>query len=104
MIKSLQQSTVWPPPEGFIPIPSQVDGIELYAPAPEEESQEETRSFKCPSCGGVTAYNATQRQLTCAHCGRLQDLDAQIVGAQAASPRSSLVIIPPTLGSYLAQG
>ncbi|MBN1180561.1 MAG: hypothetical protein JXD18_15235 [Anaerolineae bacterium] len=79
-----QQTALWPPPEGFVLVPSQVDGIELYAPAPETAPKEETRSFKCPACSGVTAYNATQQRLACAHCGRVQDMSAEVVGAQAA--------------------
>jgi hypothetical protein len=78
-----QQSALWPPPEGFVSVQSRVEGIELYAPAPEEAPPEETRTFKCPSCGGITAYSATQRRLTCSHCGREQDLDAAVVGAGA---------------------
>lgn len=38
-----QPTNLWPPPEDFTPVPSQVAGIELYAPTPEEEV-EETRT------------------------------------------------------------
>jgi predicted RNA-binding Zn-ribbon protein involved in translation (DUF1610 family) len=78
-----QPSNLWPPPEGFVPVPSQVDGIELYAPAPEEEP-EETRTFKCRHCGGTIAYSAAQRQLTCPYCGGTQELTAEEVGQRAA--------------------
>ncbi len=83
MSETKQKATLWPPPEGFVPVPSQVEGIELYAPAPEEEP-EETRTFKCRHCGGVIAYSATQRQLTCPYCGRTQEVDAEEVGQAAA--------------------
>jgi hypothetical protein len=76
------QSTLWPPPAGFVPIPSQIKGIELYAPAPEEEA-EETRTFKCRQCGGTISYSATQRQLTCPYCSSLQKIDAETVGRRA---------------------
>jgi hypothetical protein len=64
-------------------VPSQVEGIEIYGPAPDEEPEEETRTFQCPSCGGLTTYSATQRNLVCAHCGREQDLTAELVGRRA---------------------
>jgi predicted RNA-binding Zn-ribbon protein involved in translation (DUF1610 family) len=76
------QSTLWPPPPDFVPIPSQVEGIELYAPAPKEEV-EETRTFKCRQCGGTISYSATQRQLTCPYCGSEQQIDAEAVGYRA---------------------
>ncbi|MDY7075578.1 MAG: hypothetical protein SXV54_01510 [Chloroflexota bacterium] len=78
-----QTTKLWPPPEGFIPVPSLVDGIELYAPAPEEEPGE-TRTFKCRHCGGTISYSATQRQLTCPYCGGSQELTADEVGQAAA--------------------
>ncbi len=84
MDRSIQQTGLWPPPEGFVVVPSQVEGIELYAPAPEEAPEEETRTFKCPSCGGITTYSAAQRKLTCSHCGRVEDLAANRVGRSAA--------------------
>jgi predicted RNA-binding Zn-ribbon protein involved in translation (DUF1610 family) len=76
------QSTLWPPPPGFVPVPSQVEGIELYAPAPKEEV-EETRTFKCRQCGGTISYSAAQRQLTCPYCGSLQQIAAETVGRRA---------------------
>ncbi len=78
-----RSTTLWPPPEGFVPVPSLVDGIELYAPAPEEEA-EETRTFKCRHCGGAITYSATQRQLTCPYCGGSQEITADEVGRAAA--------------------
>jgi len=66
------------------PMPSRVKGIELYGPAPEEGPQEETRTFKCSYCGGVTSYSATEQQLICPHCGRAQKVDAEQVGQRAA--------------------
>ena len=83
MIEAKREISLWPPPEGFLPVPSQIEGIELYAPAPEEE-REETRTFKCRHCGGTIAYSATQRQLTCPYCGRAQEVDGEEVGRAAA--------------------
>ncbi len=79
-----QPSSLWPPPEGFTPVPSQVEGIQVYGPAPQEETDQETRTFKCRHCGGTISYNAAERQLTCPYCGGSQQIDAQEVGRQAA--------------------
>jgi len=76
-------TAAWAPPPGFAPVPSQVDGIVLYAPAPKKEA-EKTRTFKCPSCGGITAYSATEKRLVCSHCGQVQQLDAESIGPRAA--------------------
>lgn len=83
MTNTDQPTALWPPPAGFVPVPSRVDGIELYAPAPQEQP-EETRTFRCRHCGGTIAYSATQRQLTCPYCGGLQELAAEEVGQAAA--------------------
>jgi predicted RNA-binding Zn-ribbon protein involved in translation (DUF1610 family) len=82
MAEKRPQPALWPPPPGFVPILSQIEGIELYAPAPEEKA-EETRTFKCRQCGGTISYSAAQRQLTCPYCGSLQQIDAETVGRTA---------------------
>ena len=84
MREAQTKAALWPPPADFIPLPSLVDGIELYGPAPEEETREDTRTFKCPHCGGVTSYSAAEQQLTCPHCGRTQEVEAEQVGQRAA--------------------
>ncbi|MBU0702973.1 MAG: hypothetical protein KKC18_03825, partial [Chloroflexi bacterium] len=83
MVETQSQATLWPPPEGFVPIPSLLDGIKVYGPAPTETPEEETRTFKCPYCGGVTSYSASERLLTCPHCGRAQKVDTERVGQRA---------------------
>ena len=82
-------SALWPPPAGFVPVPSQIKGIEIYAPAPEKEA-EETRTFKCRQCGGTISYSATQRQLTCPYCGSEQQIDAEVVGRKAKESEFTL--------------
>jgi predicted RNA-binding Zn-ribbon protein involved in translation (DUF1610 family) len=85
-----QSTSFWPPPAGFVPVSSKVEGIELYAPAPQKKPDEETRSFKCPACGGVIAYSAAQRQLTCPYCGDTQAIETEEVGQQAAESEFTL--------------
>lgn len=69
--------------QGFVPIPSRVEGIEVYAPAPPETPEEKTRTFKCSRCGGSIVYNPSQRQLTCPYCGESQELSAEEIGQAA---------------------
>jgi len=83
MSDATQSTALWPPPAGFVPVPSRVDGIELYAPAPQEQP-EKTRTFRCRHCGGTIAYSAAQQRLTCPYCGGLQELAAEEVGQAAA--------------------
>jgi Zn finger protein HypA/HybF involved in hydrogenase expression len=73
----------WSPPEGFVPMPSSIDGIDVYGPAPQEE-EGETRTFKCRHCGGTISYSAAERQLTCPYCGGSQAIAAEEVGLSAA--------------------
>jgi predicted RNA-binding Zn-ribbon protein involved in translation (DUF1610 family) len=82
MSENQQKSTLWPPPPDFVPVPSQIEGIEIYAPAPAEEA-EETRTFKCRHCGGSITYSATVQQLTCPYCGQAQEIVAETVGRTA---------------------
>ena len=74
---------LWPPPAGFVPMPSRIGGIELYGPAPRDRPDEQTRSYRCSACGGVIAYSALQRRLTCPYCSHTQDIDADEVGEKA---------------------
>lgn len=83
MGQSERAATQWSPPEGFVPVASQVEGIEIYAPAPPEEEKERTRTFKCRHCGGVISYSASERELTCPYCGRTQPIAAETVGRAA---------------------
>ncbi|MBN1956485.1 MAG: hypothetical protein JW900_15755 [Anaerolineae bacterium] len=73
----------WTPPESYVPVPSAIDGIEIYGPAEQKAEKEQTRTFKCPACGGVTSYDATQQNLVCPHCGHRQDIAAKVVGQTA---------------------
>jgi Zn finger protein HypA/HybF involved in hydrogenase expression len=82
MADTKRATTSWQSPEGFVPAPSEVDGVELFAPAPIEVA-EETRSYKCRHCGGVVSYSATDQELICPYCGKSQALDSDEVGRAA---------------------
>lgn len=72
------------PPPNFIPAPSAVDGIEIYAPAPpQEEEQREIVHFVCPRCGASTAYSARDGGLTCTACDYYEPPQKAVVGRGA---------------------
>jgi DNA-directed RNA polymerase subunit RPC12/RpoP len=73
----------WSPPPGFVAMPSQVAGIEVYAPAPKEPTGPESKTFRCPRCAGVISYNASDQELVCPYCGYKQPVGARVVGLSA---------------------
>jgi len=75
-------ASAWAPPKGYAPVPSQVDGIEVYAPVLETD-EDELKTFKCRRCGGTISYSAAQRRLTCPFCGNNQEIDVVEVGRAA---------------------
>jgi len=79
---STNKLTKWRPPPGFAPVASALEGVQVYAPAP-EKIEPEQRRFKCPRCGASTAYSASDAALSCAHCGYDETPDAPVVGRQA---------------------
>ena len=54
-------------PEGFIPVRSHLEGIEVYAPAAVEEVLE--HRTRCPSCGAGVRWDPGRQSLHCGHCG-----------------------------------
>ncbi|NLE44120.1 MAG: YlaF family protein [Chloroflexi bacterium] len=77
-----QQIPPWSPPAGYVAVPSQVEGVVIYAPAADEET-EETQTFRCRYCGGTIAYEPGQQGLACPFCGRKQEIEAEQVGRAA---------------------
>ncbi len=73
------------PPRGYIPAPSAVPGIIVFAPAPKKEELDEVVAFSCPQCGGETAYNVEDGGLTCAYCGYHEAPNNEAVGREAES-------------------
>lgn len=72
------------PPPNYLPIPSTIPGIEIYAPAPDQpEEHRETVDFTCPQCGAATAYSVADGGLKCSHCGYYEPPKKQIVGKGA---------------------
>ena len=72
------------PPEGYVRVPSNVAGIEVFAPAPEGEvAQPDVVDFKCPRCQATTAFSVADGGLRCAHCGYYEAPETSIVGKGA---------------------
>ena len=72
------------PVQKFIPVPSALEGIEVFAPAPAEgEAHQPVVDFKCPQCGGTTAYSVPDGVLTCTHCGYYEPPQKPVVGKGA---------------------
>jgi len=72
------------PPAGFVPTDSQVDGIAVYRPAPEETGPDRAVvDFKCPRCGGTTAYSVADGGLRCEYCGYYEAPEIDVVGKGA---------------------
>ncbi len=71
------------PPPGFVPTPSQIDGIDLFKPAPPKEKLDAAVNFRCPNCDGETAFSAADGGLTCNYCGYHEAPEKEIVGKSA---------------------
>jgi predicted RNA-binding Zn-ribbon protein involved in translation (DUF1610 family) len=82
--------TNWKPPEGFEQIESKLAGVVVYAPKKFVVTLPDQLTFKCPQCGGDTAYDPTAGSVICAHCGFQQALAADVVGRGAQGSEFTL--------------
>ncbi|MCB0163707.1 MAG: hypothetical protein KDI79_05745 [Anaerolineae bacterium] len=72
------------PPVNYIPVPSAIEGIEVYRPAPaQSQAHRPVVQFNCPQCGANTAYSAADSGLTCTHCGFYEPPELAVVGTRA---------------------
>ncbi len=71
------------PPAGFIQVESQLEGITVFAPAPEVDTTPEALAFKCPQCGATTAFTPSAAGVTCQHCGYAQAAVTEAIGRAA---------------------
>ena len=72
------------PPPDFILTKSNIEGIEIYKPAPvDDDHHQEIVDFKCPQCGAVTAYSIVDGGLKCTHCGFYEAPKKETVGRGA---------------------
>ena len=83
-------SSNYTPPIGFIPVESKLEGITVFAPAPEVDTTPEALEFKCPQCGATTAYAPSAAGVTCQHCGYAQTSETEAVGRAAVEHEFTL--------------
>jgi DNA-directed RNA polymerase subunit RPC12/RpoP len=69
------------PPDDFVPVPSKIPGVVVFAPAPPgDDPLREVVDFKCPQCGGTTAYSIEDGGLLCTYCGHYEAPSTSVVG------------------------
>ncbi len=65
----------WAPGPGWRQLDSAVDGITVWAPAPEADAPGGPTLTRCPQCGAVSRFTVEAGTLACEHCG-WEDRDA----------------------------
>jgi DNA-directed RNA polymerase subunit RPC12/RpoP len=88
------------PPAGYVPAESAVSGITIFKPAPEVERQEEVVDFRCPQCGGETAYSIADGGLTCTYCGYHEASEIEVVGHQAESFEFTVTTVEQSVNGW----
>lgn len=76
-------STPFSPPPGFQSVPSALDGITVYAQAPEAPVEETASTFTCPNCGASTRFNVAVSGVACEHCGFSSPAEITVHGLRA---------------------
>ena len=72
------------PPANYVLTQSAVPGVQVFAPAPpEEDPLRPVVDFKCPQCGGTTAYSVEDGGLVCTFCGFYEAPQSTPVGRGA---------------------
>jgi DNA-directed RNA polymerase subunit RPC12/RpoP len=88
-----QNKTSWQPPDNFIPVASEVEGVTVYAPAPETPEPLKKVVYKCPQCGATTRYEIAAGGVACEHCGYRAGSQAKTVGKKAEEFEFTLDIL-----------
>jgi DNA-directed RNA polymerase subunit RPC12/RpoP len=68
----------WRPPAGYVPAPSAVDGVRVFAPAPPEQEQL-PEVFHCDRCGHDTKFAPGTEALVCEACESRQAITDVVV-------------------------
>lgn len=75
----------WTPPAGWIPLPSAVEGVELFGPAPTAEATPAGPvAVRCPSCGASARFDVAKGAVGCGFCGWVDAEGPEVVGRKAA--------------------
>ena len=80
MSPSKEKTTQWVPPDDYIQVESQIDGIWVYAPKPTLSTTDHATSYACPSCGANIAYDVAAGGITCEYCGYSAPVERPEVG------------------------
>ena len=73
----------WQPPPDFQPVPSNLEGITVYAPRPEVPSEDKIINYKCPQCGATTRYDVAAGGVACEYCGYSAGTERNQAGRKA---------------------
>jgi len=74
----------WTPPENYLEVDSQIEGISVYAPRPEIVARsDKPTTYTCPKCGASTKFNVSAGGIACEHCGYTSKPDSITVGRSA---------------------
>lgn len=77
-------AAAWTPPDTFMPLPSAVPGVEVYAPKPKTIVKDGAREFECPNCGSAIAYDVSAGGVACEYCGYTAPVQSVHLGRNAA--------------------
>lgn len=69
---------------GFEQVPSELDGVMVFAPIPEKD-EDEVRSYACPQCGGHLKFDVNSAGMACIYCGYTAPVATKQVGKSAQS-------------------
>jgi len=73
------------PPHGYVQVDSAVDGVSVWAPAPEDPDADEARAgtYRCEQCGAAVGFEVAAGAVACTFCGHVADTPIEQVGASA---------------------
>lgn len=71
------------PPSNYQKIKSAVPGILVFAPIPKVDHSTDAKTYACPQCGAMLAFDLTTSNLGCPYCGFQKSIESQYVGRSA---------------------
>ncbi|MEZ4235368.1 MAG: hypothetical protein R3F59_04255 [Myxococcota bacterium] len=91
-MKASEQYARFQPPDGYVSLPSALEGIEVYGPDPaaKEAAAEGPTAVRCPGCGAAARFDVAKGRVGCAFCGWTDDADQASVGEAGAFTRAAL--------------
>lgn len=65
-------------------LPSKIEGITVFGPAPKQQTPQTPKTYICPQCGHTLAYDVNTAGISCAFCGYSSAVNLQKVQARDA--------------------